>query len=419
MEAPGPGSWEPVAAPPGSVGYPLPVTRTLRAWAASFALSLALSACAHSKTTRPPYARGKAPSPEALLAAGAPSFANLKVPKAKIREGRSPAARLLLIAEAPERLLGTIEVAGNPLVSLSMHEEGYALRNLRDAPGLRAGFYSGPPSRCAVRSLLGVDMDPEALVRMLLGGAPLLDSPYEVVSQDWTGGREQLVLRNGRYEERVEFAWLDGRWWFSGASMYALDGGESRWLWTFRHGELRRAGDGVLPGTTEITRPVPGKRKPMRLSITWLQQIAASKDATTPVGDGDGDGGGDEDPGWSDEGWEDEGWEDEGEDAGADGGDGDGDGDSGPDGNDDADAAATDADAAAAPATDTTGTTDTTDTTGTTGTTGTTDATPEPAPAPNPAPAKTAAAPAPEKPSLPAAYRLEPAGLPNRGDLCR
>src|SRR5690606_9970655 len=104
--------------------------------------------------------------------------------------------------------------------------------------------------------------------------------------------------------------------------------------------------------------------KAMELSITWLQQIASTRGAkgeSTGATDTDTQTDPIEDPGWNDEGWEDEGW-DEGDDNAADEGD---------------DNAADEGDL----------------------------------PVGNKA--------NPEQRPLPAAYRLEPAGLPDRGDLCR
>jgi hypothetical protein len=245
-------------------------------------------------------------------------YAGLRVPKAKIREGRSPAARLLLLAEAPERMRGTIQVAGNPLIELAINEQGYALRNLRGQPGLPEGFYHGPPSRCAVRSLLGVDLEAQQVVNLLLGGGPLIEAPHEIVSQSWKKGRERLVLRNHKFEQRLEFAWVKGKWWFAGSSLYYLQGENTSWLWTIRHERLEPRSGSVVPEKTQIKRPVPGDT--IELNISYAKQVIEALAEAKSVGDGDGDGdmtdgsdeSGDED--WDDEGgWEDdeEGWEGE------------------------------------------------------------------------------------------------------------
>jgi hypothetical protein len=277
-------------------------------------LLISQGACAHAKR---PYSRDAPPETAELLVAMKARYSGLRVPKAKIREGRAPAARLLLLAEAPERMRGTIQVAGNPLVELALNEDGYSLRNLRGQPGLEEGFYHGPPSRCSVRSLLGVDLETAQLVNLLLGGGPLIDGPHEVVSQTWEKGRERLTLQNRDFVQKLEFVWVDGRWWFAGSSLYLRSGDDKQWLWTIRHEELERRSGTVLPTKTQIKRPVPGDT--LVLNIKYSEQVVEQEptrpDSGSDAGQGaETDEGGDE--GWEDEGgWEDddEGWEEEGE----------------------------------------------------------------------------------------------------------
>lgn len=287
-----------------------------RSLALVFAAALLAAPGCRTRYPKAPYQRGDNPSLTELLPATAPRYAKLRVPKAKVREGRSPGARLLLLAESPSRMLGTIEVAGNPLVTLALNEQAYGLRTVREAPGLRAGYYHGPPSQCAVATLLGVDLDAEQVVALLLGGGPLIEGPYEVVDQRWHKGRERVIIRNARFEERLDFAWVDGAWWFAGASLHAL-GPEATdaptWLWTIVHDELQSRGGKVLPGMTRIRRPNrPGARKDVfEMKISYAKQIATPLGQTaTHAGDGGESEGGDE--GWNDEGWDDEGWDDEG-----------------------------------------------------------------------------------------------------------
>ncbi len=254
-----------------------------------------------------------------LLAAMDARYEKLRVPKAKIREGRSPAARLLLLAESPERMRGTIQVAGNPLVELALNEQGYALRNLRGQPGLAEGFFHGPPSRCSVRSLLGVDLEATQLVNMLLGGGPLIGGDRKIIAQEWKKGRERLTVQNENFVQKLEFAWVAGQWWFAGSTLYLRQGDENQWLWTIRHEEIetRRSGE-VLPVKTQIKRPVPGDT--IELNIKYSEQVVETISAS--AGDEGGDeseadeGGDDGEPGWDDEGgWDDDDgdWEEEGE----------------------------------------------------------------------------------------------------------
>ena len=291
----------------------------LLAWSL-VAFMIASQAGCKGRPTKRPYDRGDAPAPEVLLESMQARYASLRVPKAKIREGRSPAAKLLLLAEAPERMRGTIQVAGNPLVELALNEQGYALRNLRGQPGLEEGFYHGPPSRCSVRSLLGVDLESEQLVNLLLGGGPLIDGPHQITGQDWSKGRERLSLRNETFEQRLEFAWVDGGWWFAGSSLYLLSGDQTQWLWTIRHEKLEKRSGTVVPTKTTIKRPVPGDT--LELNISYTKQVVEQplpQNGATESGEGPQDGGGETqggDAGWDDEGgWEDDedGWEEDGE----------------------------------------------------------------------------------------------------------
>jgi hypothetical protein len=65
--------------------------------------------------TEPPYPPGKAPEIADLMAAAAPSLRAIQVPRAKVRQGGGPAANLMLVAQAPARFSGTIQIAGNEL----------------------------------------------------------------------------------------------------------------------------------------------------------------------------------------------------------------------------------------------------------------------------------------------------------------
>jgi hypothetical protein len=286
------------------------------------ALVVVVAGC-RVRATKPPYTRGNEPDPTALLAATQGRYTSLRVPKAKIREGRSPGARLQIRAEAPARMVGGIDLAGNPLVTLALHERGYALRTVRNAPGLPAGFYSGPPSDCAVAALLGVELKPEQIVALLLGGGPVIDGPHQFLDQTWRDGREHLRLANERYEETLEFVWVDGRWWFAGASLYARTPAAPVWLWTIRHDKVTATPAGVLPGKTTIRRPTSGGDE-VAVSIAYAKQI------TAPLSPEDGGDGGDvgsfgDDGGWEgdapltdahgtgepEDDWDDEGWEDD------------------------------------------------------------------------------------------------------------
>jgi hypothetical protein len=227
----------------------------------------------------PPYPPGNPPEVADLMAATAPSLHAIQVPRAKVRQGAGPAASLMLVAQAPARFSGTIQIAGNELVTLAVNEEAYGLRWVggRDgADALEPGFYSGPPSRCAVQTLLGVDVEPEAFVDMVLGGAPLIDEPHEILDRSWDrkAGRERLRIGNADYQQELAFAWIDGHWQFAGATLWILEGGKPRWLWTISHDELHEVGGELLPKQTQIRQPKPSGKGEIVLNVSFQKQIA-------------------------------------------------------------------------------------------------------------------------------------------------
>jgi hypothetical protein len=227
----------------------------------------------------PPYPPGKAPEVADLMAATAPSLRAIQVPRAKVRQGGGPAANLMLVAQSPARFAGTIQIAGNELVTLAVNEEAYGLRWVggRDGAGtLTPGFYSGPPSRCAVATLLGVDLEPEAFVDLVLGGAPLIDEPHEILDRSWDrkAGRERLRIGNGSHQQELAFAWIDGHWQFAGATLWVLEGGKPRWLWTISHEELHEVDGELLPRQTQIRQPKPSGKGELVLNVSFQKQIA-------------------------------------------------------------------------------------------------------------------------------------------------
>lgn len=248
-----------------------------RRWISTVALCLALAGC---RGVEPPYPPDQPPHVADLLAAAAPSLTSIQVPRAKIRQGGGPAANLMLVAQSPARFAGTLQVAGNELVSLAVNEESYGLRWVggREGAGARApGFYSGPPSRCAVESLLGVELEPETLVDVLLGGAPLIDPPHVFVDRSWDRkrGRELLRIQNDQYQQELEFVWLGNRWQFAGATLWSLAAdGSTSWRWTIRHEDLHVVDGAWLPTKTQITQPKPSGRGELTLNVSFQKQIA-------------------------------------------------------------------------------------------------------------------------------------------------
>jgi hypothetical protein len=295
----------------------------LRTVLVGFALTAAVN-LAGCRGLEAPYPPGKPPAVDDLMAATAPALRSIQVPRAKVRQGASPAANLMIVAQEPARFSGTIQISGNELVTLAVNENEYGLRWLagrEEGESLAPGYYSGPPSRCAVETLLGVDLEPEAFVEMVLGGAPLISGPHQIVDRKWDRkvGRERLTIENGRYRQALEFEWIDEHWQFAAATLWE---GE-QWLWTINHEELHEVGGEILPAKTEIRRPRPSGKGDLVVSVTYQKQIPnpsfggeLSSDPPVEVVEG-----GEEEPPNAGDTWEDN-WEedDEGWETGEEGG---------------------------------------------------------------------------------------------------
>jgi hypothetical protein len=267
----------------------------------------------------PPYAEGQAPAPAVLLGSVAPKISALQVPAARVKVGRAPSGNLMFLAQKPGRFTGQIQIAGHEFVSLAFHELGYTLRNVA-ADNLPAGFYSGPPADCAIQRLLGVPFDARELVALVLGGAPALPSPYDVVEQHWDArhGHEVLRLRAPGYEQELRFAFVAGAWWPAGGTLWRRQpDGELGRVWTLLHEGLRQVGGTVLPQRTRLAGA--STRKQDRVIITYnAQTVDPDLGDSSAAAEDDGGGWEDEDTGAApqtpasgapaasdDEGWED------------------------------------------------------------------------------------------------------------------
>lgn len=377
-------------------------------------LALGLFALAGCRTMVPaPYGRGQAPSSAELLEHTGAQLPALQVSKAKVVANRTQRGNLAFLAQAPGRFRGTVDVAGNELVTLAFHEDGYALRYKLDA--FPQGFYSGPPSACAVEALLGVSFDTEGLVDLVLGGAPVIPGPHEVLEQKWDkrGGYERLVLANATHVQELRFGWVGNDWRVVGGQLWerTTAGERGRRLWTVEHMELEPAGKAYLPSKTKVS--APGKRKDDTVVITYKERDPDPEFAKQLAGSEGGETG--DDP-WGDDdggdGWEDDGgWEDEGATPPAGGGEGQSEGEAEDDGGWE-DGAAPEGgtqpkgtaggqpkEIAASESTETSA-----------------------APKPEPSTPPSASAPpstSPSKPKIPPQFQLDPSGLTVRGDLCR
>ncbi|WP_096329002.1 hypothetical protein [Nannocystis exedens] len=259
------------------------------------ALLAAAAAGCRPPEVLPPYATGEAPKPDVLLGAAAPKVSALQVPVAKIRLGRAPSGNLMFLAQKPGRFSGQIQIAGHEFVSLAFNERGYTLRNVA-ADNLPAGFFAGPPADCAIQRLLGVPFAARELVSLVLGGAPVLAPPYEVVAQSWDPrhGHEVLRLRAPGYEQELRFAFVDGTWWPAGGTLWQRRAdGELARLWSLLHEELHPVDGTVLPRRTRLAGP--STRRQDLVIITYGAQTV------DPDLGGSSAAAGDDDAGWEDE----------------------------------------------------------------------------------------------------------------------
>lgn len=235
-------------------------------------LGLAAPGC-RPAAVAPPYATGEAPRAADLLTAVVPKLHALQVPAARVRVGRAPAGNLMFLAQRPGRFSGQIQVAGHEFVSLAFHERGYTLRNVA-ADNLPSGFFQGPPADCAIQRLLGVPFAADELVSLVLGGAPVIHPPHQVVEQRWDPrlGHEVVRLRNVEYEQELRFAFVAGAWWPAGGTLWRRqpDGTLAR-MWSLLHEDLRPVGGTILPQRTRIVGA--SERKQDRVLITYNEQV--------------------------------------------------------------------------------------------------------------------------------------------------
>jgi hypothetical protein len=330
--------------------------------ARAFVLSaaLVLVACGH----KPPYSRANKPTAEDLLRSARPQLDAVTVSEATITLNRVARGDLAMLAQAPSRFRATVTKAGNELLTLGFTENEYALRYLLD--DRPSGFYTGPADACAVEAMLGVPLSYEDLVAAVLGGAPVI-ADHEVLEQSWDRrqGHEKLVIADSRFIEELQFEWVGGTWRYSGGALWTRNGdARGTWLWSLEHDDFETVGTAVLPGKTEVRAPDKNGRS---LAIIRYERRDPNPPwATQSSGaeEGGAEEGGEDEGGWEGEGDE-GGWEGEDDEGGWEG----------------EDEPAAPKSVAAAP--------------------------------------ETAPVPAAKKSSIPEVFRLDGAGLPPRGDLCR
>lgn len=273
---------------------------------------LVVEGCAHKR----PYKLGQGPEQEELLALTKPQLDALQVSSAKVVLNTGVRGNLAFIAQAPGRFRGGVTFNGNELVTLAFHEEGYELRYKLDE-AFPPGYYAGPPDGCAVEALLGITIQTDSLVALMLGGAPVIDAPFEVMGQKWSHkkGWELVLLRNDKYMQELRFDIVDGAWQFVGGEMWERNGDDKgRRLWEVEHRSLVNEGAATLPKRMRVL--TPGRRRDNDVTIIYKERNLDPDFAKQVAGGDGGEGGGEGgDDGWG-EGGDDGGWDDGGGDDG-------------------------------------------------------------------------------------------------------
>lgn len=217
-----------------------------RTVAGALGASLWVSGCRASLRTRPPYPQGSAPSPAQLHAALTPQVQALQIRKAKVRDELTPSARFAALIQAPGRIHGSLFLKGQEIMSLIANEEGYGLRYNFDR-GIRPGYYHGPKDRCAVQTFLGAPIEIDDLISILLGGGPSSFKADAVLSQSWDPevGGERVVFfdRRRRRSLVAHFLWRNESWVLYAATGYRYQGDRAIWEWSVRHLDFGRVSD--------------------------------------------------------------------------------------------------------------------------------------------------------------------------------
>jgi hypothetical protein len=190
----------------------------------------------------------------------------------------------------------------------------------------------------------------------VLGGAPVL-ADHEVLEQRWDRrqGHEKLVLANDRFIEELQFEYVGGTWRYSGGGLWERSG-DARGRWLWSLEHSDHEKVGTAVLPSKTEVRSPGEP---RRNVAIIRYERRDPNPSWAAGSSDERG--------ADEGGEDEGgWEGEDDEGGWEGED---------------------------------------------------EPTDPPTKALAAAPAKPATV--PKKSNIPELFRLEPSGLPPRGDLCR
>ena len=104
----------------------------------------------------------------------------------------------------------------------------------------------GPATPDSVASLIRIPLEPDQVVAVLLGSAPLLDGTPAVAWKD-DGGREVLTLTKDGWTEHVELDGTDRRWDVLDAELRDPNG---KVAWTIQHKGFHDVAGLRLPGAS-------------------------------------------------------------------------------------------------------------------------------------------------------------------------
>jgi outer membrane lipoprotein-sorting protein len=220
---------------------------------APLALALVLLAgCPPMKPVERPYAP---PSAAELVAAMRARDAHIQSLRADTKvdhmgQGgqRVKVTVALLVARGGKLHMEAESPMGGALATLVSDGQKFALLDAR-----QNRFLTGPANACNVARLIQLALEPDAVVEVLMGGAPLDGEPAGVSWDPLHGGREVLELRTpdgGR--ELIKLDARERRW--DVVSAERTDAG-GRVLWRVTHEDFHDVGGVRLPERTVVEEP--------------------------------------------------------------------------------------------------------------------------------------------------------------------
>jgi len=112
-------------------------------------------------------------------------------------------------------------------------------------------FLTGPAEPCNVARLIGVELEPEQVMSVLSGSAPLEGTPSGVSWDKSKGGRDVLSLKTP--DGGTETLWLSNRVWDVAAAERKDASGKI--LWTVVHEDFQDSGGFRFPKRTTVAEP--------------------------------------------------------------------------------------------------------------------------------------------------------------------